>query len=101
MIDFFVLCILVDSLDISFGKCHFICICEWGFTMFCSVFHVQNVIFICVSLMSFVIFLFSLPLYVKVAHFVSWGCESVFPYSVFMWVMVFHDVVYIMGGRIC
>jgi hypothetical protein len=42
------------------------------------VFSVRNVTFICVSLKSFVIFLVSLPLYVKVAHLVFWYCGSGF-----------------------
>jgi hypothetical protein len=46
--------------------------------MFCIVFRVLNAIFISVSLKSFVIFLISFPLYVKMAHFVFWCCGSLF-----------------------
>jgi hypothetical protein len=38
---------------------------DWGFILFCIVFRVQNAIFTCVSLRSFVSFLVSSPLYVK------------------------------------
>jgi hypothetical protein len=46
------------------------------FIVFCIVFRVLNVIFMCVPLISFVIFLLSFPLYVKMAHFVS-RCGSI------------------------
>jgi hypothetical protein len=46
--------------------------------MFCFVFRVRNVTFIYVPLKSFIIFLVSLPLYVKVAHLIFWCCGSVF-----------------------
>jgi hypothetical protein len=45
--------------------------------MFCIVFLVWNAILIFVSLNSFVIFLVSFPLYVKMAHF-PFCCVSVF-----------------------
>jgi hypothetical protein len=46
--------------------------------MFCTPFCVWKAIFICVYWKSFVIFLTSLPLYVKVDHFITWCCESVY-----------------------
>lgn len=46
--------------------------------MFCIIFCVQNATFIYVSLKSFVIFLVSLLLYVKVAHLVFWCCGSAY-----------------------
>jgi hypothetical protein len=69
----FALCILVGNPCISFGKCHlfsYLSVFGWGFTMFCSVFHVLNATFICVSLKSSVIFFVSLPPYLTVAHLV-------------------------------
>jgi hypothetical protein len=53
-------------------------VCDWVSTMCCIVFRVQKGIFICVSLKSFVIFLVSSPLYVKVVNFVSRCCEFTF-----------------------
>jgi hypothetical protein len=63
------------SLGISFGRCHFRCS-----IMFCNVFRILNTVLTCESLNSFVIFLVSFPLYVKVAHFVfrCFGSMSVF-----------------------
>jgi hypothetical protein len=58
--------------------------------MFCIMFSVLNIIFNCVSLNSFVIFLFSYPLYAKVARFVFRCCDSMFVFS-----GVFYDFVYI------
>jgi hypothetical protein len=46
------------------------------FSMFCIVFRVLNAIFICVSLNNFVSLLVTLPLNVKVAHFVFRCCGS-------------------------
>jgi hypothetical protein len=60
----------VGSPGISFGKCYifriylFVSGVLLCFVLCC----VWNAIFICVSLKSFVIFLVSLPLYVKVAN---------------------------------
>jgi hypothetical protein len=59
------------SLSISFDICHF---CY--FIMFCIVFRVLNAVLICESLNSFVIFLVSFPLYVKLSHFVFRCCGS-------------------------
>jgi hypothetical protein len=56
----------------------YLSICEYGFTMFCIVFHVRNVTFVCVSLKIFALFFVFLPLCVKVAHLVFRCYGSVF-----------------------
>jgi hypothetical protein len=61
--------------------------------MFCIVFCVLNVIFICISLSSFTIFLVSFPLYIRMAHFV-FSVVNRFVNLVFVG-RVFYDFVYI------
>jgi hypothetical protein len=72
------LCLLVGSLGISFDKCRF-CRVYLFVTRFliCYVLCIflHTAIFICVSGKSFVTFLISLPLYVKVTHLFS-GAEN-------------------------
>jgi hypothetical protein len=92
----FVLCILVGSVSISFGRCHFFAfICSWMlfyYVLYCAL--RSKSIFICVSLNNFVIFLVYFPLYAKVAHFVFRCCGSV---SVFLslWGSMFYNFVHI------
>jgi type IV secretory pathway VirB3-like protein len=63
----------VDSLGISLSKCQFYLIYLFviGVLLRLVVFRFRNTIFIGVSIKSFVIFLVSLPLYVKVSNFVD------------------------------
>jgi hypothetical protein len=64
--------------------------CEWGFNIFCIAFCVQKAIYICTSLKNFVIFLTSLPLCVKVFHFVMWCCESMYVFCFYgTWCILF------------
>jgi hypothetical protein len=55
----------------------YLSVCAWGFNIFCIVFCVRKAIFIRVSWKSLVILLTSLPLYVKVTHFIFWWWEPV------------------------
>jgi hypothetical protein len=76
----FVLYISVNSIGISFSKCHFaIFTCLWlGFYYVLYCVSCWKRFFVCVSLKSVVIFLVSSLLYVKVANFVSRCCEFTF-----------------------
>jgi hypothetical protein len=71
--------ILMGSLGTSFGKCHF----HYTYLVMSGVLICSVLCFLCGKLFlfvcpeSFVIFLTSLPLYVKAAHFVMWCCGSV------------------------
>jgi hypothetical protein len=82
---FFCLCMFSVSgvecsaclLSISFGRCHFCCICLWMLFHYvlCSVLN-SYCYFICLSLNNFVIFLVSFLPYVKVGH-IFWCSGSV------------------------
>jgi hypothetical protein len=83
----FLLCLLVGSLGISSEKYRSCCVCLFvnGFLIyFVLCIFVYKAIFICVSGKKFVTFLISLPLYVKVTHFVFWCCESLHAFC-FCW----------------
>jgi hypothetical protein len=70
---------LLKAFHLVYATFSYLSVCEYGFVMFCIVFHVLNVI-IGISLKNFVNFYVSFPVYVKVAHFVFWCCGLVFSF---------------------